>query len=481
MSAESEDQTINVQDRIDALDFERQSHEDDLLDSSIPSSIVLPIRLLKNQNSVTSRLLGNKLEQNYTRGKSRWFTFEFEEPVYIDSVGMEVSGYPENHRFRVQSQKLDEHWTSTETVLLANNQFQHPIKGLRKGIRIEPYPKYFSEIQIHAVNITGNILSEIYDELEIIQNLDEKKNNFSELCNAELSKVSEKLNQYNDYVVKKNELSNEIDGLEDEIRERENRVASLSESITEAERRVALAQDRESESTKSLERVESDIKVRSARRETLIKQISEDEAHLKKLQADINMFPAQIGGYVTQGSRTAKLYAWLTVIPLSIVIYLGFRLVGNAEDLIRNFNAEPNVNILEVLLSRLPYVTITLTVFFTMLGVITFLLREIVNLNRRKQGLFKINIIATDVVDASANRLNVSDVDAMRELNWLKMEMLRDHLKHTMSDEFFIRNPFGRFTSNRQSNSTDFGDERKPDETEKSRGVVDGSEEDQAQ
>lgn len=427
------------QNTLDILQVDIDKNNERVREVKLPDSIKLPIRLLKSSSSKTAKLLGNELEENEIKGTSRWHNFFFNEIIYIESIEVITFGYPDGHEIIIQTCSANGSWNKEKTLKITQNKILLSIKGMRSGFRFEPKTKFSSDIKITAVNVIGLEASDLSDAINSIVKIEDFSQKIEESGEKIFIDTQKVIEERRAALELKESLDSEISTRTTEIGRLIEEQTKSQESITEAERRVEVLSGRQADVSEKIERLEGTIEQRVQEREALAQQVSEKSSELKSLQDDINLFPSEIKGYVSQGTKNANLYALLCIIPFLVLIILGIRLLNNAEDLVQSFNLDNNIDVLEILLSRAPYVIVSFAFLALVSAVLTFLLTEIVNINRRKQEMYKINIIATDVSDASGVNLELSDDERMAHLSALKIQMLRDHLKHTLSEDFHFK------------------------------------------
>jgi hypothetical protein len=93
-------------------------------------------------------------------------------------------------------------------------------------------------------------------------------------------------------------------------------------------------------------------------------------------------------------------------------------------------------DIVKFMLSRSPYVIVSAAVLGICYSILRGLVSEIININRKRQELFKISIIARDVSYASQHGLDLDPDQAYDLKTQTKMELLKEHLKVNIGDEF---------------------------------------------
>lgn len=171
-------------------------------------------------------------------------------------------------------------------------------------------------------------------------------------------------------------------------------------------------------------------------RRNLSNEIGEKEKYLAELKANINLFPTEIAGYVKQGTNNIKLYAALCAAPLVIIGIVTYRLFSNSEQFLNFFLEQRTIGIVEFLISRAPYVIVSGAILIICYSVLFRLISEIININRRRQDLYKISIIATDISYASLDDMELTEEERYDLRTQTKIEMLKEHLKNHMSEDY---------------------------------------------
>lgn len=149
------------------------------------------------------------------------------------------------------------------------------------------------------------------------------------------------------------------------------------------------------------------------------------------------MFPADIGGFVTQAERNTALYTKLSIVPIILLAIMMGLLVFNAAKLTTILDEHEAANIFSIVFTRMPYVIIATAIIGAAYKLAAILIAEIMRINQQRLNMSKIIVIATDVSRTSAQDLmNLSDDEKVTIRNQLKMDMLRDHLRDYLSKDF---------------------------------------------
>lgn len=184
-----------------------------------------------------------------------------------------------------------------------------------------------------------------------------------------------------------------------------------------------------------IEAAESNFHRLTRETQNLQEEISDKQKNLRSLEADINLFPTEISGYVKQGAASVKLYAWLCAVPVLVIVVVTVRLFNNSQQLL-NYVHSQDFSIFEYLVARLPYVAVSAIILAVAYTVLHRLISEIIGINRKRQDLFKISIIATDVSNASQVDLNLNDHQIYDLRTQTKMELLKEHLRQHIGEDY---------------------------------------------
>ncbi len=218
----------------------------------------------------------------------------------------------------------------------------------------------------------------------------------------------------------------------------------------ELNKRIEVGASVEKERNERVQAVEISIQNLNNERKDISVKLAESESKLKELKNNINLFPTEIAGYVNQGTKNINLYFWISLVPMAIIAFVTYRLFHNAESLL-NFDISGSpYDIVKYLLSRSPYVIVSAAILGICYSLIRSLVAEIININRKRQELFKISIIATDISYASQNGMELDDDQIYEFRTQPKMEMLKEHMKMNIGDEF-IYSPGRAFTDKLKS------------------------------
>jgi hypothetical protein len=409
----------------------------DAFEASIPSDKEIDISFFSHKSRKSTRLIGNSSSESM-RAKREWLSFDLHEPVYVTSIKVAASGYEDYHEMEISLIDALTGGEIKEARRFSGSGFTFEPKRFVRGFGLRPDQPWslLKSQHISRIDVRGLEQSSFFEVIQIYENASREKNKIeedlskyflaskrsSEQININLAKISEQEENIND-------LNDQIDGLS-------RRISSLSEERDGIDKRIEIGATVEKERNERVQAIQNNIHSLNNERRALSEHISKSELTLKELKNEINLFPTEIAGYVGQGKKNITLYAWLSVIPVLIIFFVTYRLFYNAERLL-NFDISGNAfDVIKYLLSRSPYVAVSAAVLGICYSLVLGLFSEIININRRRQELFKISIIATDVSYASQDGMNLNDETVYNLRTQTKMELLKEHLKLNIGDEF---------------------------------------------
>ncbi len=427
----NEDQLTTLPDQ---LDFKPIT---DAFEASIPSEKEIDISFFSHKSRKSTRLIGNGSSESM-RAKREWLSFDLHEPVYITSIKVAASGYEDYHEMEISLIDALTGDEIKEARRFSGSGFAFEPKRFVRGFGLRPDQPWslLKSQHISRIDVKGLEQSSFFEVIQIYENASKEKNKIQD----ELSKYFLAAKQSNDQInlnsVKISEQNAEINEKNNQIDELSKRISSLSEERDGIDKRIEIGVTVEKERNERVQAIENNIQSLNNERKALSEHISKSELNLKELKNEINLFPTEIAGYVGQGKKNITLYAWLSLIPVLIIFFVTYRLFYNAERLLNFDMSGSTFEIIKYLLSRSPYVAVSAAILGICYSLVLGLFSEIININRRRQELFKISIIATDVSYASQDGMNLDDETIYNLRTQTKMELLKEHLKLNIGDEF---------------------------------------------
>lgn len=404
----------------------------------IPPEREIDISFFSHKSRKSTRLIGNRTDQGTMRARREWLSFDLNEPIYVTSIKIAASGYDDYHEMELSLIDALSGDEIKEKRKFSGSEFAFEPKRFIKGFGLRPDSAWsFTKTQyISRIDVRGLEQKSFYEVVLIYENLSREKEKIEESLSAYFEKAKESELKVTKNTDKLSHLTAEIDEYHSKIISLKEEISVLSIQRDELHKRIEVRASVEKEMNERIQAVEISIQNLNNDRKEVSVRIAESRKELKDLKDNIDLFPTEIAGYVSQGTRNIRLYFWLSLFPMGIMAFVTFRLFHNAERLL-DFDLTIGLSgVIKYLLSRSPYVVVSATILGISYSIIRGLISEIVNINRRRQELFKISIIATDISYASQRGLDL-EPDQLYELRTqTKMEMLKEHLKMNVGDDF---------------------------------------------
>lgn len=396
----------------------------------------IDVSFLHQQSRKSTKLINNVSEENFQKGQSRKFSFKFREPVFVGEIRIYTSGYSNGTAVELGTKNIFGTYSSF-TSNVQNGETTFLVGKFLTSFHFKPARSINTGKKIEKVVIEGLTEDEFaYASLDFsrLHKLKEKIITECQLKISEAERKQESLdeikNEISELGQKKSAMDQDIEDLEESYNETNNELEGLKSTIETKKSEI-------SELNKRIDNATDSLNVTSNEKNQLNKQISEKQNQLKLLVDDINLFPTEIKAFVSQGAQSIKRYTLLATIPILAIGAITLALFFRAADLSSVITNNPDTNIWGVFLTRLPYVAVCASILAASYKISKIFISEIIKINEQRLNLSKISIIAKDVQHASTEGLDLSD-EAKAKLNTkLKMEMLRDHLKLYLTDEFY--------------------------------------------
>lgn len=282
----------------------------------------------------------------------------------------------------------------------------------------------------------------IQDFVELTASLSEIKG-LRESAIEELTEEKRRLDSRNDKAAQRESAVSQLEKLkEDELEDLETRLSEAREESEEATSELAqLKAEIASSQTRKQAIVESvsvqEATVRSIDGEiakgkeqlrVLAVETSEKEHRLRELTSNVNLFSEEFSSFSDHGAKQARIFIVLSVIPLLIITILTAQLLLGAVDLSVKYVKEPNLDLVTVFVTRLPYLTICASILGVCYSIQRFLFSRIGTIFAERLDFSKIGILAKDVASASAHGLNLADSELYEARTYLKIQMIKSYL-----------------------------------------------------
>jgi hypothetical protein len=282
--------------------------------------------------------------------------------------------------------------------------------------------------------------------LDEIEKFERSHKNLLDLKEDALSDIDEKLSELNkksksvdiereklvqEMLASKNsmdELSQHHDALMLEVESLQKQESELSVKVDTQKKQLTSAALKIDELAKRNIAIDSELEQKTETLSSKNISISKAEEKLKGLVNNVNVFSEEFSGFVEQGRKQVNLYAILMVVPLLLLSVVVYNLFKGAVDLTTKFEKIPNIDLITLLVTRIPFVAVASLIIGVTIKIIYFLIGKITAIHQQRLDLAKIAIIAKDVSDASASQLDMPLEEAYEAKTYLKMALLKSYL-----------------------------------------------------
>lgn len=418
---------------------------DTIEDTIPPEMIVFPVEFFSKGGSGITRCI-NDTAKPFSIRSGDAYPINFMEPAFVKSIEIkftkailgaeiEVSSYDTLSNKNI-SKKFNQASLSDTVIFQLNIVTTGASLHLPRGF-FELFQR--KTLEIVKISITGYIES----DFQAIARSAERIENSKELAIAEISKRKSDLES----------LAQKIHSQEIAVNELEAMKNGELEEITES---IKDATERNAEARQTLEALTREIQQAEIRRENIREQIVTTEASARAIDGEIskgkeqltalakstseaerklngllnnaNLFSEEFSSFAEHGARQARVFLLLSIVPLIIVSTLTLQLLSGAADLSVKYIKEPNLDLLTVFTTRIPYLLVCTSILAVCYSILKFLLNRISAIYAERLDFSKIGIIAKEVSTASASGLGLTHSQLLDARTYLKIEMLKSYL-----------------------------------------------------
>jgi len=416
------------------MSIEEDIGELEALKVSAPHEINLSY--LDHRSRKTTKLVGNTSEQNYVKGQHRTYEFEFKEPQFVTRIQINTLDYAEGSKAAFTCTYYPSGDKGKVQIANAKNTWSVRVNGFITKFSIEPPKKYLGDQLLTAVQIEGVRPSEFADIAKQVGSVENLRQSALEKCRERVDAVTAKEAEVDGLKHIIAELAETINQYNDDKEQVEGELESVREELTATERSVETKKQELSEYSARVESAASSIEQKSEERRQLSSDITKAKAELRELKENINLFPTEISGFVSQGASSIKRYSFFAAIPIIVISLVTIDLLLRASELSHLTNLPQGVSIWEVLIARFPYVLVCGALLASSYKLARVFIAEIIRINQQRLNLTKISIIAKDVSGASEDGLSLDDAARYEHRTHLKMNLLREHLKGYLAEDY---------------------------------------------
>lgn len=399
----------------------------------------IDISFFDNETRKSTKLVDNDNEENKIKARSQWYEYDFKRILYIDNIVIFADGYDESDKIQLS---VDPAFAGDKIRIeksQIDGKFSYSVKSFCGGFGFKPPYKLLASPTIESIELVGAEPAAFERVIKLVSDVDASKAKIRKECQSYIVSAEDALQKEREAKSRITGLEKEISDLSDQEVNLNARKDELESDVEELSSLLVKSNQQNKELLDRKEAITSEINNNRAENTALQEILIEKRLELRGLEDDVYLFPSDIVGFVRESSQTARLYFWLSFIPMSVIAFIAFELYFNSQSFLLDFKKETYSDILAYLISRIPYMIVSVAILTVSFKLLEFLFSEIIEINRRKQDLHKISIIATDVSFAAQQGLELSKEEEYEWRTHVKMELLKEHLKQHVGKDFAYR------------------------------------------
>lgn len=382
-----------------------------------PSLHTISVDFYSLKGSKREEIINAADNSNAFEGRSQWYVFEFINPVYLKSLEVRFEGYESHNGFQFKVDHVDgtQH---DEVIPVGADKVTLQMGKLANGFRFKPDSKILTRPKLCSIEARGFTIEEFYQFEWAIRNY-EKSIEELEKREALQGSLMESISL----------LNGEKARLEGEIGKSRAEAAELFRSSSKMELEQQSSETKLTELKRELQKFELKM-------DETTKKLWEKEKEFNDQVDKLRLFPTEISGFVREGNRSTIWYTCLGAPFAIILIAIVFSLYFSTMDLSLLWKRDPQIDIWTIVLTRIPFVILAVTLIETCGYLVGRLIFEVIRINRQRLDFAKLSIIAKDVTHVSGISAGMTQQQIFDQATSLKMELLREHMKNYTGAEF---------------------------------------------
>lgn len=410
---------------------------DEAFSAEMPQEREIDVTFFSHKHRKSTQLIGSQAGEPL-RGRREWVEYDLLVPVYVSSIRVTASGYSEFHEMELV---LEDSLTATKSKITAKFDgagFGFSPKCFVKSFSIRPDSSWsvLNSPYISRIDVRGLEQNSFFEVVSLYENAAREREKIEGALSEYLQRAKRSSDELRANEIRIKDQKAEVELYQAQISELKSESETLSSQNENLSKRLERGESIERERKERITTIELSIREMTQKRKELSDRIVAEGMELKRIKDEINLFPTEIAGYVSQGGRNIKLYSYLCIIPSLVILVVTYKLFHNSERLLSLSLSANATEVVTFLVSRSPYVAVSAAVLAVCYAALSVLIEEIVNINRKRQELFKISIIATDVSYASQHGLKLKEHEVYDLRTQTKMELLKEHLKMNLNEDF---------------------------------------------
>ncbi len=396
----------------------------------------IEVSLFNKRNNKTTSLINNQSDSNFMKGQGKAYIFELTEPIFLSRIIVTTSGYNQSSEFKfgvlsadnskmeLVSKNIDGQFTATV------NQFSRSFSFKPDSNSIFSDPRTITQVEVWGYKrdqfkeLEEKLFSLEEFESEILEKEDalRLKQEVFEVDKIELETSITSLSE------QKTEIEAELETATSQLNDTNSKITINLEAITNSEEKLSVRTSERKDAVDGLNAAKSEVK--SAERE------------LARLNKGIFEFPAVFSSLTKQGWQSIFVYVALSLPFIIAILYVTDKLFDSAFGQLAVTQAGVSSNGLSVLdniLIRIPFALVAFAIVEVSATIVSGFIAEIVRINNQRLNLQKISIIAKEVTNAGTTEGNFSDTEKFELETSVRMQLLKDHMKGYISEDFVYK------------------------------------------
>lgn len=396
----------------------------------------IPIGFFSKRSNKTTKLINNADNQNHLSGQNKWFEFNLSEDIFALSIEVHTTGYDRSDSMEMISINSTGLESKTKKEFPENGVYKFGINEFVGSISFKPCRAYFVSPTITSVIVRGYTRQDFLLLTDQIADVEGYKRNILSSTNEAIEEANNCRQEISEFQSKKEDIENEIKEVTQNRDAINEDITELRDQKSDLQSEISALKSVESDTVKRTESLDDSIDGKKNEQRKLNQEIADNNSELKKLKDNINLFPSEIAEFAKEGAENVNRYAMFLLIPLIILALCTWLLLTDAVDLTSIYKEDPDFSYWSILVTRLPFVLVSVTLIHASYKVARMFILEIMRINSQRLNLSTISIIATDVATASCDGLEIDSDQLFEHRTKLKLELLREHLKEYISDKY---------------------------------------------
>lgn len=381
------------------------------------------------------------------------YAISFSEPIYVDTITIR-SKFEDSYKLKIKAIK----YANTEALEKTASKndstddgkiCEYPIGAVIQDIEIFDNKPFwsFSTIRISGIAIKGNYLRELDAKLIRQTELITQTQNRSAEIEAAAADIA---NREANLTQREAALQKEKAALDARTPQLQASINTLTTNESQLKARVAALQAQEASDEAKLQEQKDKNEKLKAEHNDLTSRISSQKAYIEGIQTEVNTKESELRGlkknlsmysneyksYYAQSNTYIRIYSGLFLIPLVIIGTILVMMLKGAVDLTVIYKSEPNLNIMNIVLTRLPFVTVSIFILEVSYLLAKALIYKIFEIQNQKMVLSKLSILAHDMVDISSVGTKLTDEQIIETNLYLRMSLLRSYLENEVGKSY---------------------------------------------